>query len=206
MGEPGDPRPGITECVPEAHAIALGGHPVNCETPAGRCLARATSPVSWTLGSFCQGGCSAGMQAGTWTGHKFCALRDRRTAVSSALSENQYRQEHHHLGGVAAHVPAALSCCLSLLSGSGLDGADAARQRLVAMTPGCVGPAHVGSDAARRQCAGSAQAQSHFPFLHRAIQTLCSEFSGMCNNLHTDDSEFGPCICQILKYSVSAIT
>ena len=91
--------------------------------------------------------------------------------------------------GFAAHVPAALSCCLSLLSGSGLDGADAARQRLVAMTPGCVGPAHVGSDAARRQCAGSAQAQSHFPFLQRAIQTLCSEFSGMCNNLHTDDSE-----------------
>ena len=86
-------------------------------------------------------------------------------------------------------IPAALSCCSSLLSGSGRDGADAARQRLVAMTPGCVGPAHVGSDAARRQCAGSAQAQSHFPFLQRAIQTLCSAFLGMCNNLHTDGSE-----------------
>ena len=192
MGEPGDPRPGITQCVPEAHAIALGGHPPGAlwRVPPPRCPGRWAVSVRVAAAQGCRQALGRGKASSCLcSAHNCSALRDRRTAVSSELSENQYRQEHHHLGGVAAHVPAALSCCLSLLSGSGLDGADAARQRLVAMTPGCVGPAHVGSDAARWQCAGSAQAQSHFPFLQRAIQTLCSAFLGMCNNLHTDDSE-----------------
>ena len=113
-----------------------------------------------------------------------------------------------HRVQVAAHVPAALSCCLSLLSGSGLEGADAARQRLVAMTPGCVVITLALHMWVRTQRAGSAQAARR----HRVIFRSCRErsrhsvqnFRGCAITYTPMTANCGPCICtnpQILSVS-----